>query len=101
MHYETSEAINRLKAKIESFEHTNRVYETGFVKGVFYSVMTLENGSEFADNKISSDSIRYKGAEVDRLLDKVITVLDNPNVSVDALAEAKDDLETIKQNLFT
>ena len=100
-YYETTEYINRLKSKLENFEHANRVYETGFIKGLFYSIMTLENGSEFADSKISSDSIRYKGAEVDRLLDKSIELLENPNVSVETLAEIREDLEKVKQNLFT
>ena len=100
MHYETSEAINQLKYKLEDFEHTNRVFETGFLKGLFYSVMLLEHGKDYAEQKLSADSIRYSGTEVEDLLDKAIAILGNPNVSVEALQEIHNDLETIKKDLF-
>lgn len=101
MHYETSEAINQLKYKLEDFEHTNRVFETGFLKGLFYSVMLLEHGKDYAEQKLSADSIRYSGAEVEDLLDKAIAILGNPNVSVESLEEVRAGLEIVKKNLLT
>lgn len=101
MYYETSEAINQLKAKLDDFEHTNRVFETGFVKGIFYSILLVQHGKEYADQKLSTDSIRFKSSQVDELLDKAISALSNPNVSVETLAEIYNDLNTIKENLLT
>lgn len=101
MHYETNEAICQLKAKLEDFEHSNRVAETWFVKGLFYAITLLESGKEYADQKLSNDSIRFKSSQIDELLDKDISVLSNPNVSVETLTEVHDDLITVKDNLLT
>ena len=100
-HYETTEAINQLKSKLEDFDHSNRVFETGFVKGLFYSITLLQHGKEYADQKLGDNTIRYNGAQIDELLDKAIATLNNPNVSVEALTETHDDLVVIKKNLFT
>jgi len=100
-YYETTEYINRLKSKLENFEHSNKVYETGILKGLFYAIMLAENGQEFADSKLNNDSIRYKSEETDRILDKAISTLSNPNVSVESLEEVRAGLEIIKKNLFT
>lgn len=100
-YYETTEYVNRLKSKLENFDHSNKVYETGVLKGLFYAIMLAENGAEFADNKLSNDSIRYKSEEVDRILDKSIELLESPNVSIETLNEIREDLEKVKQNLFT
>lgn len=98
---ENFEAINQLKSKLEDFEHSNRVAEIWFVKGLFYAITLLENGKEYADQKMSSNSIRYSGVQVDELLDKAISTLSNPNVSVETLAEVYNDLITVKTNLLT
>ena len=100
MHYETTEAINQLKSKLEDFEHSNRIAETWFVKGLFYAITLLEHGKQEADAKLSNDKIRSKGAQVDELLAKAISTLDNPNVSVDSLEEIQKDLTKAQSNLF-
>lgn len=101
MHYETSEAINQLKSKLEDFEHSNRVAETWFVKGLFYAITLLEHGKQEADSKLSNDKFRSKGAQVDELLAKAISTLEDVNVSVESLAEIREDLKTIQSNLLT
>lgn len=101
MYYETSEAINQLKYKLEDFEHTNRVFETGFVKGLFYAVMTLEHGKDYAEQKLSADSIRYSGSKVEDLLANSISILSHPNVTAEELQKVQSNLELVKKNLFT
>ncbi len=68
---ENIEAINQLKYKLEDFEHTNKVYETGFIKGLFYAITLLEDGREEAEAKLSSDKIRSSSAEVEQALDQL------------------------------
>lgn len=101
LYYETTEYVNRLKSKLENFDHSNKVYETGVLKGLFYAIMLAENGAEFADSKLNNDSIQYKSEEVDRILDKAISTLSNPNVSVESLEEVRVGLEIVKKNLLT
>lgn len=101
MHYGTSEAINQLKSKLEDFEHSNRVAETWFVKGLFYAITLLEHGRYEADAKLSNDKFRDQGAQIDELLAKSISALSNPNISVEGLAEIQKNLEIIQKDLFT
>ena len=92
--------INQLKSKLEEFEHTNRVYETGFVKGLFYSITLLEHGPQEAEAKLSSDKIRDKKIQVDELLEKSISALNNLNISVEGLTEIKNNLLKVQEELF-
>lgn len=46
------EKINQLKAKIEDFSHSNKDFEKGVITGLFYAVTLLENGREYADQKV-------------------------------------------------
>ena len=92
--------INQLKSKLEEFEHTNRVYETGFVKGLFYAITLLEHGPQEAEAKLSSDKIRDKKIQVDELLEKAITALSNPNISVESIEEIRNDLIKVQKGLF-
>lgn len=101
MHYETSEAINQLKSKLEDFEHSNRIAETWFVKGLFYAITLLEHGKQEADSKLSNDKFRSKGAQIDELLAKAISILEDVNVSVESLSKIQQDLMLIQENLFT
>lgn len=92
--------INQLKSKLEEFEHTNRVYETGFVKGLFYSITLLEHGLQEAEAKLNSDKIRDRKIQVDELLEKSISALNNPNISVEGLSEIKNNLLKVQEELF-
>lgn len=65
------EIINQLKYKLEDFEYSNKIYETCFVKGLFYAITLLEHGKAEAESKLSSDSIRFSSAEVEQALDQL------------------------------
>ena len=68
---DNTESINQLKYKLEDFEHTNKVFETGFIKGLFYAFTLLEDGRDEAEAKLSSDKIRSTSAEVEQALDQL------------------------------
>lgn len=46
------EAINQLKNMIETYENLNTAKEEGVVIGLYYAVNLLENGKEYADQRI-------------------------------------------------
>jgi hypothetical protein len=50
-------AINTLKSVIEEFSCKDKRYEDGFVGGLFYSILFLEHGKEYADSKIDWNKI--------------------------------------------
>lgn len=52
MDQERTEAINQLKNYIEEYSNNNKDFEAGVLRGIFYSVMLLENGKAYADKKV-------------------------------------------------
>ena len=46
------ETINQLKAVIETYEYSDKVFESGVVLGLYYAVNILEHGKEYADKMI-------------------------------------------------
>ena len=54
---EKKEAINKIKSVIEEFSCKDKRYESGFIGGLYYTVLLLENGKEYADSKINWDEI--------------------------------------------
>lgn len=45
-------AKRQLKTKIECFSHEDKNYEDGVVRGLFYAIMLLEHGKQYADRKV-------------------------------------------------
>lgn len=52
MDQERTEAINQLKNYIEEYSNSNKDFENGVLRGIFYSVTLLENGKAYADKKV-------------------------------------------------
>ena len=52
MDQERTEAINQLKNYIEEYSNSNKDFEAGVLRGIFYSVTLLEHGKAYADKKV-------------------------------------------------
>jgi len=52
MDQERTEAINQLKNYIEEYSNSNKDFENGVLRGIFYSVTLLEHGKAYADKKV-------------------------------------------------
>lgn len=46
------EAIEALKEIIQDYEHPDSAYESGVVMGLTYAVTVLENGKDYANQKV-------------------------------------------------
>lgn len=44
--------IEKLKRKIEDYEHPNTEFQSGVVLGLFYALNLLEHGEEYTDQKV-------------------------------------------------
>lgn len=96
---EYREEVNQLKSKLEEFEHTNKLYETWFVKGLFYAITLIEHGKTYAEGKLSSDSVREAGTDVEQCLDQLEDALKYAgNIDRD---KAVALIEKIRNDLYT
>lgn len=51
------EVINQIKYMIETFGCRDKGFEKGFVGGLYYAVLLIEKGKQYADKKIDWDEI--------------------------------------------
>ena len=51
------EKINQLKNFIDEYTNSNKDFESGVLRGIFYAVTLLENGKKYADEKVDMRNV--------------------------------------------